>query len=293
MTGRRIALLLPLLMAIAVPVGVATLWFRPSTLPAPAAPPVNRPKVAPPPAPAGSTPEAPEPEPVPSTKPEATSWIRLRLEPSEPVEHRDFMALVFKADGRTEVHEEYTNVDRFDLGPLTPGRKGVLVFSPWGEMAPVSGYAELQEREDVEMVLKPAKSFPVQGVVVNALGEGIPGVDLEFSVFLPFERPLLPSGSTSSGGFAGGGSRGVVGRGTSSYSFGTFVEARGIRLFQSRKSEENGRFSLPLYSKDTAVVLGLRKGTQLLKEEPILPSMSPLRLIVPGQVEAGAADPPK
>jgi hypothetical protein len=142
----------------------------------------------------------------------------------------------------------------------------------------------LQDDQVTELVLRPLRSVLLEGVVVDASGQGVFGIDLEFSVVVPLGK-ALPANESRVHGFAGGTGRGG-GSGRSRYrgsssGYSGFLEEDRVDLTESVSTDSNGRFQLRLYTGSSAVALRLKRGEELIKEESVLPSQSPLRLIVP------------
>ena len=270
-------------MAVAVPVGMATLPSRP-TAPAPD-PILLRRRPAPPPSPVLPDPgPAASPDPAPSAPPKrpATAWIKVQLDFPQAPGGYQFTAVVLAANAEVDASFEEANVDRFTLGPVPPGRKTVLLFSRGGEFAPVAAATEVADRGEATVVLRPALPIPIEGVVVDANGTGVPGIDVEFSVLLPVGGPPEADPDRVYHGLGGGGARsGGRFRRSSRHRFSVLWGSKGITVIQSRDTDEDGKFQLNVYGAGEPVRLTLRAGPTGIKEESILPARSPFRLLIP------------
>lgn len=287
---RRGYLIALILAALALPVATRAM-FRAKAAGDPVAvgvPSVPPPAEAPPaPVPAVAL-EAPKTDPEPNVVP-ATAWIRVTLENPTLLDSSESMAVVYDAGGKIEQHLN-EGTPQFDLGPLKPGKKAVLLFSTHGGWAPATAVVTVPERGDVALSLPLRESVPFSGVVVDASGKGVAGVELEFSLELPLTESVVVERDTTYGlgGTMGmGGGRGGSGGLGHSYSIG--LSPKGFHVSHSGYSDRDGGFTLRLYG-DTAVQLTLRKGRKVLKQESVIPSLSPVRLVVP---EAPPEEPKK
>jgi hypothetical protein len=292
MSSRRAFLVLALLLAVSAPVGVSVLLRRaPSELPAGPVPPA-------PPAPAKivdarpATPgAAPSVEPEPPKEPAPSGWLRVKLELSEPGPLHNIRAVVGRPDGTIEMSESIEPVTQFDLGPLSPGRKALLLFSTSGSLSPITALATIEEGKDTEVILRPEKMAMLKGTLVDASGVVVPEITLEVDERLPLEGFAAPrqpgnllSYEVETTGRGAGGSRLMVSRGPSSgYNFMMSPEA--ILLSWQVGTDSAGRFSLPLRPGTAGVRIHLKRGTTVIKEESVVPSPEPIRLVVPLQTE--------
>ncbi|MBV8881229.1 MAG: hypothetical protein JO332_14785 [Planctomycetaceae bacterium] len=278
MKGRRIALLIPVLIAVAVPVGMLVLPARSLPEQPPAQATLAVASSEPP-----RTPGNPDPPADSAPRLPAECWLQVTLELPAPMDYYDFTALVF-ATGTVAVeeHVEHANIDHFAIGPLKPGKKGVLLYSARGYLGPVAAMVEMAEKGDTPLTLRPGNPTTIEGTVVDASGKGVPGLEVEFTVEVPLGQRLLAEGATHYGVFSGGGATSSRFRRSESYGFSVSPTETGFRLSQSKSTGEEGRFSMRWYSSSTPVVLRIRKGTRAIKEESFLPSASPLRVVIPG-----------
>jgi hypothetical protein len=59
----------------------------------------------------------------------------------------------------------------------------------------------------------------------------------------------------------------------------------GIEFNFGAGTDSDGRFSLPYGTAQPAVTLKIKRGKVLIKEESVVPSQGPLRLVIPVQAE--------
>lgn len=249
------------------------------------------------------TPIAPVSKPAPETKtetppsaeepetPAPTGWLRVTLENPTGLERFKFSAVVFDDRGSTEKRLSDSTLQQFDIGPLKPGRKAVVLFAPEGDLVPVGSLATIPEQGDATLRLEVRAAEVLRGVVVDASGKGVEGVEVGFSVVFP-----LPGWEVQNpkryGGVMGGRTTLTAGgarRMDESSGYSLMLSEEGFRLRQHLTTGTEGRFSMKVYG-PAAVQLSLRLDTKLLKEESVLPSMSPVRLVIPQQ---GAEEPKK
>jgi len=284
MNPRRLALLVALLLAFSASFGASALFRRRrssdpgpgGTLPVPAT--ESKPDaVAPTPDPASSA------QAEPSVEAEASGWIRVTLEIPDGLRAFSVHASVLTPEGPIECSSEFSEVAQFQLGPLKPGAKAVLVYSRDGRLGAATALATVLENRVTDVSLRPPTPFPIEGVLVDASGQ--PLADLEVNVS---ETLLLKGfrqgngigafGSRDAGGGGGGSSRGSHGGGTS-YSY--FVSSEGIRFSFGSRSDRQGRFSLWLPSGPSPVSLRVLRDYKQVLEQAIVPSAGPFRLVVP------------
>jgi len=280
--SRRVGLLLMLLLALSASLGTLVL-SRHRRRPDPQ-PPTS--------ALAPSTPSMADAAPVPTSpipgapeavkEPEASGWLRVTVEMPDALREFSLHASVLRPEGAIELSEEFSDVAQFQLGPLKPGTKAVLVYSRDGRIGAATALTTVLENTVTDVSLRPPAPFRIEGVVVDASGRPLADLDVEVSETLPLKDFRTGNGMGVFGntgvGAGGGRSRGSRGGG-SSYSY--FVSSEGIRFRFGSRSDDQGRFSLWLPSGPSPTSLRVLRDYKPVLEQAVVPSAGPFRLIVP------------
>jgi hypothetical protein len=244
--------------------------------PSPAPPPKARGSVAVPSAPAASLPEKP---PLPTIPP---GWLRVRVTLPEGPRDRAFDVVVVTSDGSIEKRFSNDDSDQDELHPLAPGRKLVLLFSPSGSLETTTAFVTIAEDAESSLDLSPPASVPLKGEVVDASGMPVSGVEVEIEESLSYGgkfAPIFPDGIFS---------RGLLGVEPGGYSYGCSIREKEMCLTRGFRTDARGRFVLPAGPNQAAVPVRILREGKPLKEEVILASKAPFRLVIPG-----VAGPPK
>lgn len=184
--------------------------------------------------------------------------------------------------GGTEGNQTLEGVDHFIFDALKPGKKAVVLMSPNGDLGTATTMTTILEGQDAEVTLSPPKPTFLDGQVLDEAGKEVPDVLVTWTESLPVQELYggnRPKNPVSSGSFGGAYSPTSGRRKPARYSH---LEPVDGRLTRGVPTDDHGRFRLSLTS-DQAVVpvkvlLDLDKP---VKEEAVLPSSGPIRLIVP------------
>lgn len=284
MNPRRLVLLVALLLAFSASFGAAVLVRRhrspdpgedmPVTVPATDAKPDAAAVTA---APGSAAPSEPPGEA------EASGWIRVTLELPDGLREFSVRASVFAPQGSVERSEDFTDVSQFQIGPLKPGMKAVLVYARDGRLGAATGLTTVLENQVTDLPLRLPTPYPIEGVVVDASGRPLADIEVKVSETLPlrdFRKGNGVGAFGSTGGRSGGGGGSHSSRGGgSTYSY--FLSSGGIDLSFGSRSDKQGRFSLWLPSGPSPVSLKVLRDNEQVLEQAIVPAAGPFRLIVP------------
>jgi hypothetical protein len=201
-----------------------------------------------------------------------------------------YQVYVFDAEGRMEGPRAFANSDRFELAGQSSGRKAIFFFSPAELMTCPCQVATVPEGGDCEVVLQPKACHMLEGRVVDANGMAIGGVYVTATETIPLPQDLYLEGKPAA--IAGletavsvTGATAPTGAERSDVPIWTLkVEPGEGRVSRGVITDPRGKFSLPLSSLEVPVPLSVSRGpAQLLKEEVVIPSAGPARIIVPNQ----------
>lgn len=290
----RIALLIGILLAIAASAGTTVVIRRRLSSEPPPAPrppdvavePLVLPAVVPPPVP---PPAAEEGVPV---EPPRTGWLKARLDPAPALDFYTFHVEVYGPRRQRELAEDFDNVNRFDLGPLAPGPKVIFLHSPESPLGSVLAQATVEDGKETEVILHSQVLVAAKGTVVDASGAAVPGISVEIEEFFPVDLGKLKPASEEFGGMtvgtgvAGGRYGGRVSSGRagfrgSSSGYGYCFLTNGIHLTYDSGTDGDGHFYLWRRPDAAVVTVTLRRGTEKILQESIVPSTAPLRLVIP------------
>ncbi|HZE97696.1 MAG TPA: hypothetical protein VE981_11765 [Planctomycetota bacterium] len=285
MSGRKIALILPVLMTV---VFIAIVGWH--SEPAPALPEGDVEfSAADPPSSAGKPPETSTSEsPVEAVAPSSprSGWLRITLDLDGLKESGSFRASAIDREGSVEESVSHTDLNQFDLGPLSPGLKAVLLYSPGGLWSPMTATATIIGGADTSIVLRISKPVYVEGRVVDARGTAVDDVLVESRQMIPFPDGFVPVLNEHRTGGGGGARTAGSRRLRSVYSYSYTVDANGVTLTQGFGADREGRFRVPAKPGSAPLVLRVRRGAEILREEAVLPSAADLRIVIPGAAEA-------
>jgi hypothetical protein len=288
----RRGFLVAFIMAVIGLVAATRVMFRPVTVPRPH--PISVAPAAPRHEPAPDAAAAPSPETA--AKPvepaaealQPTGWLNVRLDLGGEPPSGDFRVIVFSQKGPIHKSEELPGAESFKIGPVSTGKKAVFVFPQKAPFGAALALATVVEDAEVEVRMRLPKAFPIEGVVVDNTGRPVPEVkvDVEEPLALPEFRVSVEGENSmelwvASGG--GGSGHSTYRGGTSHYSF--WMGVGGVEFSYGAGTDSNGRFKLPCCSAQPAVTLKIKRGKVLIKEESVVPSQGPLRLVIPVQAE--------
>jgi hypothetical protein len=199
-----------------------------------------------------------------------------------------YQIYVFSADGTMDGPRPVANSDRFELGPLAPGRKAVLFFSPSEFLTCPYQVLVVPEGGDCEVVLRPTACHALEGKVVGANGTPVGGVYVTATETVPLPRELYLEGRPASVvgldiTVSSSGVTSPVGANPSEIPVG-ILKISPLEGLVSRGAitDAQGRFAVPVSTADVAVPLAVsRVPGEVLKEEVVIPKSGFARIIVP------------
>lgn len=206
--------------------------------------------------------------------------------------HRVFsyQIYVFSAEGTLDGPRPFANSDRFELTNLPPGRKAVFFFSPTEFLTCPYQIATVPEGGESQVVLAPSACHILEGKVVDANGTAMGGVYVTAceTVSLPQELYLEGKPSAIADLETTVNSAGVT---TSIGSNPAEIPALVLkvqpgegRILRSAMTDARGKFLMPVSSVDIPISLTVSSGPgEILKEELVIPSSGPARIILPNR----------
>lgn len=201
------------------------------------------------------------------------------------VEHYSYRLYVYTSKG-PEARDSLEGVDRFAFDGLTPGQKAVVLISSSGDLGSVVSPVTVLEGQETEVVLSPPAPTFLEGQVVDATGAEVPYLLIAYKEALPLKDVFGANASptmTSTGEF-GGTTETYKGRHLPTRSFS--IDPWTGSLSRRVPTDKHGRFRLSLSSSPAALSVQILLGPgTLLKEESVIPSAGPLRLILPAGVD--------
>jgi hypothetical protein len=192
-----------------------------------------------------------------------------------------YQVYVLDAEGRLEGPRPFANSDRFELAGQSPGRKAVFFFSPTELLTCPYQVATVPEGGECQVVLRPKACLSLEGKVVDANGMPIGGVTVTATETIPLPQELYLEGKPAT--IAG--IEATVGAERSDVPSWTLkLEPGEGRVSRSAITDARGKFSVPVSSTENPVPLAVSRGSaQVIKEEVVIPSSEPVRIIVPNQ----------
>ena len=101
---------------------------------------------------------------------EASGWLRVTVEMPDALREFSLHASVLTPKGAIERSEEFSDVAQFQLGPLKPGVKAVLIYSRDGRIGAATALTTVLENTVTDVSLRPPTPVRIEGVVVDASG---------------------------------------------------------------------------------------------------------------------------
>jgi hypothetical protein len=193
---------------------------------------------------------------------------------------------IFNREGN-EGDQKLEGVDQFVFDALKPGKKAVVLMAINGELGTAYAFATILEGQDAEVTLSPPKPTFLDGQVLDEAGKEVPDLLVTWTEALPVQELYgsnLPKYRMSTGTFGGSYSLPSGRHKPGPYSH---IDPTEGTLTRGVPTDDHGRFRLSLTSNQAVVqvkvLLALNKS---VKEEAVLPSSGPLRLIVPAGTTA-------
>jgi len=191
----------------------------------------------------------------------------------------EFKVVVFTSDGNIE--ETFSNGDdQGDLRSLGPGMKAVLLFSVTGSLKPATGIVTIVEGAETTLDLSLTASEPLKGEIVDASGSPVSDVEVQIEETLAYGEKFGTTFQKNLSYGLAGMEVGTAGSGGPTYSCS--IGEKGFLLTRGYRTDARGRFVLASGSNRTAVPVQIYREGTLLKEEVILASRAPVRLVIPG-----------
>lgn len=284
---RRGFLIAFIFVAIALPVATRVMFpVKPAAKPIPVSTATS--PSTPAPAAAVAKPAVPEPEPVfervdPEAEPSGpTGSLNLRFDLEAP--DGWFRLIVFSQAGHIDKSEQFHGAPTVKVGPIVTGKKVVLVLPGTGSYGCATLFATVVEGTESEVPVRLPKGFEIRGSVDDGSGKVVPELAVDVDLCLPidsFGEGILGRMESMIISRGAGIGRSTYRGGSSHYSY--YLHDGKILLSFGATTDSNGKFRLPLLTSQGAVALKITRDKQVLKEESVVLSSDPLRLVVPVQ----------
>jgi hypothetical protein len=211
-------------------------------------------------------------------------------DPDRSSKHFSYQIYFFGADGTLDGPRTFANNDRFELTSVPPGRKAVFFFSPTEILTCPYQIAVVPEGGDAEVELAPKKCRVLEGKLVDANSGPMGGLYVLASETIGLPQELYLEGKPASVArldlevTAAGATLSIEENPSVIPAQILKIHPEEGLVLRGTIASPQGKFSVPLSTLEVPVRLSVSRGpSEVIREEVVVPSLGPARIILPNQ----------